>query len=326
LQDQAKLLLQQHRNHDSSCCKTLRHLKQFAHVSPIEILSTPVKLQEVQHALALEYGYKSWALLRSYIIAKNFREKADYSTIASYFDKSRSLSETNMTMWLNLIAELSGSIEGAKVLDLGCGTGRFSIPMATRLGFNVVGVDSSIEMLTQAKHKDSNSDVKWLLADAGTLTLPSSSFDCVLISHLLHHVDNPLKVLKECNRVLSFPGVIVIRYGAIEQIRDDVEHTFFPQAIEIDEIRGAHTKEHVEKWLLEAGFESFYSEEIIQQTFGTGTERLDAARAKGISVLSLISEESFQTGIRRLAAYVDENPDDEWLLIDIMTITVGHTN
>ena len=40
--------------------------------------------------------------------------------------------------------------------------------------------------------------------------------------------------------------------------------------------------------------------------------------------LSMISEESFQISIRRLAEYVDKHPKDDWLLFDKMTFTIGH--
>ena len=69
-------------------------------------------------------------------------KKADYSKIAEFYDKGRSLSEQNMELWLKLISEHSGATQGAEVLDLGCGTGRFAIPMAERLGFEVTGADS----------------------------------------------------------------------------------------------------------------------------------------------------------------------------------------
>ena len=54
--------------------------------------------------------------------------KADYSKIASFYDKGRSLSKQDTAMWLNLIAKLSGASKGARALDLGCGTGRCSPP------------------------------------------------------------------------------------------------------------------------------------------------------------------------------------------------------
>ena len=249
--------------------------------------------------------------------------KADYSKIASFYDKGRSLSEQNTVMWLNRIAELSGASKGARVLDLGCGTGRFSLPMANRLGFDVTGTDSSVEMLAKAKQKDTNSEVNWTLADAHALTFPEGSFDVVFMSHLLHHIDSPLTVLKECRKVLVHSGVVLIRYGAMDQIRNDVEHTFFPQVIEIDEPR-TPTRERTEQWLLDAGFVDLSSEEVVQQTYQTGAAHLDAVRAKSTSVLSMISEESFQAGIHRLAEHVDRNPDDEWVLFDRITLTVGH--
>jgi len=249
--------------------------------------------------------------------------KADYSKIASFYDKGRSLSEQNTVLWLDRIAELSGASRGARVLDLGCGTGRFSLPMANRLGFDVTGADSSADMLARAKQKDADSEVSWMLVDAHALTFPEDSFDVVFMSHLLHHVDSPLTVLQECHRVLAPSGVVLIRYGAMDQIRHDVEHTFFPQVIEIDEPR-TPTRESTEQWLLEAGFVDLSSEEIVQQTYQTGAAHLNAARAKSTSVLSMISEESFQAGIQRLAEHVDRNSDDEWVLLDRMTLIVGH--
>ena len=76
-------------------------------------------------------------------------------------------------------------------------------------------------------------------------------------------------------------------------------------------------------WLLDAGFVGVSSREVVQQTYSTGAAHLDGVRAKGISVLTMMSEESFRVGISRLAAYVAKNPDDKWLLFDKLTLTVG---
>ena len=249
--------------------------------------------------------------------------KTDYSKIALYYDKGRPFSEKNIAMWLKLIAKLPEASKGARLLDLGCGTGRFSLPLASRLGLDVTGLDSSADMLAKAKQKDSNSVVIWVLADASALPYPDSSFDIVFMSHLLHHIDSPLEVLKECGRILVPSGIVIIRYGAMEQIRNDVVHAFFPQTIEIDEQRTS-TRQLTEKWLAEACFVSISSEEVAQQTYQTGLEHLDAVRAKNTSVLSIIPEESFQTGLHCLEEYISKNPNDEWLLIDKMTLTVGH--
>jgi len=249
--------------------------------------------------------------------------KADYRHIALSYDQGRPLLEQNVDLWLGLIAWFSKMSEGARVLDLGCGTGRFSIPMATRLGFSTTGADSSEEMLDKAKKKDTGRLVKWDLKDAQHLTYSDESFDVAFMSHVLHHVDNPDKVLSECQRVLSTPGVILIRYGAIEQIRGDVEHTFFPETLAIDEAR-TPTIATVEQWLAKAGFHGIVSEEVVQKTFETSEERLNVARLRGTSVLTMISPEAFEKGIHDLTKYIENNPDNPWLLHDRMTLTVGH--
>ena len=104
-------------------------------------------------------------------------KKADYSQIASLYDKGRTISEQNIDLWLRAIARLSGGSEGDRVLDLGCGTGRFSIPMATKLGYRVTGVDFSAEMLEVARGKDSDYVVTWDLQDAQDLSYPDNSFN-----------------------------------------------------------------------------------------------------------------------------------------------------
>lgn len=249
--------------------------------------------------------------------------KADYSRIAESYDRGRSLSEQNMEMWLALVSRYSGAQEGAEVLDLGCGTGRFAIPMAAQLHFWVTGADSSPEMLGRAREKDTTALVSWDQEDAQKLTYPDASFDAVFMSHLLHHTDSPPSVVTECWRVLRSSGVLLVRYGAIEQIRDDVEHTFFPGVMAIDEARTLSVGT-VEGLMRVAGFSDVISEEVVQQTCETGAARVELDRVRHTSVLTMISEEAFQEGIRRLTVYVTSNPDDPWLLFDRMTLTVGH--
>ena len=137
-------------------------------------------------------------------------KKADYSKIASSYDKGRSLPDRIIALWLKLINKYTNAQEGARVLDLGCGTGRFTIAMATQLHYHMIGADSSDEMLVKARGKDIDRVVEWDCQDAQDLTYDDASFDVVFMSHLLHHVDSPPRVLGECKRVLSASGVIVV--------------------------------------------------------------------------------------------------------------------
>jgi ubiquinone/menaquinone biosynthesis C-methylase UbiE len=250
-------------------------------------------------------------------------KKADYREIAEFYDRGRSLSEQNMDLWLDLISRYSEKDAGARVLDLGCGTGRFSIPMANKLHYRLTGADSSREMLAQAKKKDSRGIIDWDCVDAQNLKYPDASFDIVFMSHLLHHVDSPAIVITECKRVLKNRGVILVRYGAIEQIRDDVEHTFFPETLPIDEFRTPCIKT-VENWLSSAGFSNIKTEEVVQRTYESGDSHLNAITVKATSVLTMLSPESYRQGIQKLSKYIEENADDSWLLHDRLSLTAGY--
>ncbi|TET90447.1 MAG: class I SAM-dependent methyltransferase [Methanomassiliicoccales archaeon] len=248
--------------------------------------------------------------------------EADYKWISEEYDSVRPMSRGNLECWMTLISQRIGPRRSVELLDLGCGTGRFSIPMATRLRYTVVGADSSEEMLQKAQEKDSSTKVKWDLQDAAHLSYPDHSFDVVFMSHLLHHVDEPLRVVGECCRILRAGGVILNRYGAIEHIRDDPEHRFFPEIIGIDEVR-TPTIGYVEDWFGVAGFKDVSSETIAQRTFESADERLEKAGLKCTSALTLIDQSAFEKGLQTFQRYVSENPDDSWLLIDRITLTHG---
>ncbi len=158
-------------------------------------------------------------------------KKADYSKIASSYDAGRRLLEQNASRWMDLISTYSGAGPGAQVLDLGCGTGRFSAPMATQLDYHVTGADSSREMLQKARAKDPEGRINWETADADDLQFGEAGFELVFMSHLLHHVDNPSGVVESCHRIIAEGGALLIRYGAMEQICEDPEHVFFPEVL-----------------------------------------------------------------------------------------------
>ena len=61
LKKQAKDILAAHGTGDPSCCKTLRLLHDFANKLDPEILRSQLKLHDAQFALALDYGFSSWA-------------------------------------------------------------------------------------------------------------------------------------------------------------------------------------------------------------------------------------------------------------------------
>jgi SAM-dependent methyltransferase len=82
----------------------------------------------------------------------------------------------------------------SRVLDIGCGTGRWTRVVAD-FGCHVLGVDHSPTNLEIARAQGGNAaylefDVTQKLSDLGT-------FDVALLIHVLEHIDDPLTLLKE---------------------------------------------------------------------------------------------------------------------------------
>ena len=67
LKKQAKRLLAAHKAGDASVCPTLRLLSRYADASDDDILSAGLALNDAQFALALDYGFESWAALKKHV-------------------------------------------------------------------------------------------------------------------------------------------------------------------------------------------------------------------------------------------------------------------
>ncbi|MGN7471552.1 class I SAM-dependent methyltransferase [Brevibacillus sp. SAFN-007a] len=100
---------------------------------------------------------------------------------------------------------------GEKAVDLGCGTGIFTIWLAKQ-GLDVTGIDLSSEMLAKAQEKAQREDlaIHWIQADMNRLPFDRETFDLVIGNIVLEFVENPEKVVAEALRVLKKDGRLVI--------------------------------------------------------------------------------------------------------------------
>jgi demethylmenaquinone methyltransferase/2-methoxy-6-polyprenyl-1,4-benzoquinol methylase len=108
------------------------------------------------------------------------------------------------------------SEENIKILDICIGTGTNSIIISEkRPNAEIVGIDLSEEMLTVAKQKIDKKgirNIQTFVMDATNIKFDANSFDVILISLVLHEIDNKIrnKIIKEARRVLKSNGKIII--------------------------------------------------------------------------------------------------------------------
>ena len=118
--------------------------------------------------------------------------EVEFDRIAPVYDETRRPPSREE---LDALAAMLGGCR--TVLDAGVGTGRFAVPLRER-GFEVVGVDLSLEMMRRARSKGVSALIR---ADALHLPLADHVVDAGFMAHVLQLLPDPRIALRELGRV-----------------------------------------------------------------------------------------------------------------------------
>ena len=136
------------------------------------------------------------------------RIESFYHSHAGYYEMLRGYeSQDHFRHYMRYMAPFAA--ERPKALDLGCGTG-FSTALLADLGFRVVGIDLSKQLLSLSKPFRKNGGPRYLIGSGTRIPLADGAFDIVGVYDVIEHIPDAERFLAEAVRVLRPGGVLVI--------------------------------------------------------------------------------------------------------------------
>lgn len=193
----------------------------FTHDNPVPFMN-----QHIRGLIGLADSFP--AMVRPYaFIPENRAESGStleketsdlYSGLWKNFNRE-TLTEESLKLVKNRIPDaiIRSKIKNARVLDMGCGSGRYSIALSLLGACEVIGVDYQAKAFAAAQEycRQNSLNVKFQESNVHELPFEDASFDFVFCNGVLHHTSSIERGISELSRVLKKPGkAFLYLYGS----------------------------------------------------------------------------------------------------------------
>lgn len=195
---------------------------------------------------------------------------------AELYDTENEMHQADVECLLNFAEQYGGPI-----VDLACGTGRATIPLA-QAGYQVVGIDLSSSMLAQAEKKAASRqvDVTWLQQDCTRFNLPDTSPLIFSVGNSFQHIltnQEQEDFLKSVAQHLSAQGRFIfdLRFPSREELlqpehQEEYSHTYTDHQERKVEVYYTNSYEPISQIQTYLTRRVFYSEEkVVEQKVTT---------------------------------------------------------
>lgn len=219
------------------------------------------------------------------------------------YDQARALQPNSMTFWMDSVYNAVNGRLARTVVDLGCGTGRFTLGLRERFDAHVIGIDPSRRMLSRAPHRDR---LTYLQASAEALPLADRSVDVVFASMVWQHFEDPQLAGAQIARVLRTGGSLCIRTSTLETLDSNLYLCFFPTARKLNE-QSLPSRNHLLQWASRFALSLSHRSTVQQQVDANLYDFAKRIGLRGLSDLNAISDLEFMVGLNKLQQYCLRN-------------------
>jgi SAM-dependent methyltransferase len=221
-----------------------------------------------------------------------------FAKIAPRYDALRPLSRGDRDRLEAMLRETSSGRDDL-VVEVGCGTGRLTLPLATITPARVMGVDPEPRMLEVAKAKDGAGRIEWVRGSAYRLPLQDGAAALLVMVMVVHLLRQRGRAFAEARRVLRPGGRVSIWTFTPRHVEEFYLNEYFPSIAVIDRPRFP-TVDRLAKELGRAGFDDVRIELSQEPRVMTLAEVVDRVRGRYISTLAMLPPLEYRLGLQRL--------------------------
>ena len=188
---------------------------------------------------------------------------------------------------------------GDLVVEVGCGTGRMTLPLAALTPARVLGVDAEARMLEVARTKDAAGRVEWMRGSAYRLPLADEAAALVVMVMVVHLLRQRVRAFAEARRVLRGAGRLSVWTFTPRHVAEFYLNAYFPSIAVIDRPRFPSV-DVLAAELRRAGFVELQVEVREETRRMPLAEVVDRVRGRYISTLSMLPPLEYRLGLQRL--------------------------
>ncbi|MBN1933969.1 MAG: class I SAM-dependent methyltransferase [Anaerolineae bacterium] len=227
----------------------------------------------------------------------------NYDQIAASYNRRYAVSQQDEIA--EALAALVVAVDARRILEVGCGTGRWLVDLCA-VAPQVVGLDFSLEMLRQAQSRAVPLIV--VQGQAEQLPFAARSFNLIYCVNAIHHFDGQQGFVDEARRLLRSGGALaVVGSNPYERRESWYVYDYFDGTYETDLARFP-TWEMLCGWMSQAGFAHLKRQTILRiQDHKYGRKVLDDPflHKNSCSQLALLTDQAYAAGLARIHTALD---------------------
>src|ERR1700704_6111929 len=221
-----------------------------------------------------------------------------FAEIAPRYDALRPLSAGDHARLETMLREAALQPDDLGV-EVGCGTGRMTLPLSAMTPARGTGVDTETRMLEVARSKDAAGRVEWVRGSAYRLPLEDGAAALVMMVMVVHLLRQRVRAFTEARRILRPGGQLSLWTFTPRHVEEFYLNAYFPSIAIIDRPRFPSVAV-LSAELRRAGFDELRVDVLDEPRQMDIADVVDRVRGRYISTLTMLPRLEYRLGLQQL--------------------------